>query len=257
MVQSIEKIKKEQKLVSFRTAIPHYEIFALRSESTNGQPIVLVHGAVASHRYMIPTAKVLSNNRYVLVPDLPGHGGSSKPEHALTPERMAEALHTWLTELGIAKADFLANSYGCQIMTHFAVAYPQCVDHLILTDPTGDPGAKGLWQQFWRLFKDGFVEPPFAPLMMFLDIFDLGWTRQFETAHNMKNDDVRGILPHIQAKTIVIRGENDFISPQKWCEVVTRLIPGARLEVIPNAPHSVNSATAVPLCQIVNRFLSE
>lgn len=250
--------RNEDVLIPFRTRIPGHEVFALRSANLSEdsrRTIVLVHGAIASRRYMIPTARLLAKNFRVLLPDLPGHGDSSKPAHALSPAALADALHSWLETLAVKKADFVANSYGCQIMARYAVKYPQSVDHLLLTDPTGDPSADTLWQRFGRLFLDGFVEPPLAPLMMWRDIFDMGIRRTFETANRMREDNIRESLPLITTKTLIVRGEKDAIAPQKWCEQVASIVPGSRLVVIPGAPHSVNSAAAPQLTEIINDFV--
>ena len=51
----------------------------VRERPGNRQPAcVLVHGLAVSHRYLMPTARRL-DDRYVLVPDLPGFGLSTKP----------------------------------------------------------------------------------------------------------------------------------------------------------------------------------
>jgi pimeloyl-ACP methyl ester carboxylesterase len=240
----------------FRTPILGHRIFALRSINLHA-PILLVHGAIASRRYMIPTAKLLSSNYQVLLPDLPGHGASSKPEHALTVQEHAHILKEWIMALGVPRVNVIANSYGCQIAAQLAASHPNVVHRLILTDPTGDPSAPTMWQQFIRLALDGFVEPFGAPLMMFKDIYDMGIRRTLETGHRIKEDDIRKNLPNVRAKTLVVRGERDPIAPQRWCEQVTSMLPNARLVVIPKAPHSVNSANARELTQIVENFLAE
>jgi len=245
-----------ENLEHFTTSISGYEIFALRAKNGAGKkPIVMIHGAIASRRYMIPTAKLLAGNFDVVLPDLPGHGASSKPEHALTVKQHAAVLNQWIQAIGFERVNLLANSYGCQIAAQVAATYPEIVDRLILTDPTGDPSAPRLTQQFIRLTLNGFVEPLGAPLMMFKDIYDLGIRRTFETAHRMKEDDIRDSLPLVKAKTLVIRGANDFISPQEWCEEVMRLLPDAQLIVIQDAPHSVTSATPKTLTALVTEFL--
>jgi pimeloyl-ACP methyl ester carboxylesterase len=242
-------------LVPIRTKIPGHEIFALTGSQRGGLPIVLFHGAIASRRYMIPTAKLLAEKFRVLLPDLPGHGASSKPKHALTVQQQSVALKSWFEVMGLPRACILANSYGCQIAAQFAASYPDSVDKLILSDPTGDPQAPGRWAQFFRLMADGFVEPPFAPLMMFLDIYDMGIRRTFETGERINEDDIRKNLPVVKAPTLVVRGENDPVAPQRWCEEVAELIPDARLSIIPNAPHSVNSATAPQLTKLIDDFV--
>ncbi len=57
--------------------------------------IVMIHGALASHRYLMPTARILSEKMQVFIPELPGHGASSTPQHALSVEQLADVIYDW------------------------------------------------------------------------------------------------------------------------------------------------------------------
>lgn len=46
-------------------------------------PVVLVHGLMASSRYMAPIARHLAQDFQVFAPDLPGFGKSDKPHRVL------------------------------------------------------------------------------------------------------------------------------------------------------------------------------
>lgn len=76
-----------------------YEIFSLVANHNTGKrvykseiPIVLVHGAIVSHRYLMPVAQLLADNFPIYVPDLVGHGRSSKTKNALAVIEQAKTL---------------------------------------------------------------------------------------------------------------------------------------------------------------------
>lgn len=52
--------------------------------------------------------------------------------------------------------------------------------------------------------------------------------------------DYREQLPNVTAKTLIIVGEKDWICPPKQSKDIASRIPGSRLEVIPDANHSVH-----------------
>ncbi len=118
--------------------------------------IIMIHAALASRRYLMPTANILSKSMKVYVPEMPGHGASSKPIHALSVEEQAEVLFQWFELNGFSKAHIFANSYGCQIAEQLIVKHPEIVNSLILTGPTTDPTARTLVQQAYRLYMDEY-----------------------------------------------------------------------------------------------------
>jgi len=220
-------------------------------------PIVMIHGAIVSRRYFLPVAKILANDYLVYVPDLPGHGASTKPKDALAVEEQAEVMHAWMQNLGINKAIVMANSYGCEIAVELAVRYPEQVERLILTGPASDPSAPTRFQQALRLFCDGFLEKQRMSWVLFVDMLELGWHRAMQTTQIMIDYDYIAKLPRLSMKTLVARGERDPLAPQKWCERVVSLIPDAQLVVIPGGPHNIIFSTAIELADVVARFLND
>jgi len=220
-------------------------------------PIIMIHGAIVSRRYLLPVAKVLANDYVIYVPDLPGHGASSKPKDALPVEEQAEIIHAWMQNLNIVKAVVLANSYGCEIAVELAVRYPETVERLILTGPASDPSAPTKFQQALRLFWDGVLENQRMYWVLFVDMLELGWHRGMQTTQIMIDYDYLPRLPLLKMKTLVARGENDPLAPQEWCEQVVSLIPDARLVVVPKGPHNINFSTPTELADHVARFLND
>jgi 2-hydroxy-6-oxonona-2,4-dienedioate hydrolase len=213
-----------------------------------------VHGAIVSHIYFLPLAELLASRYQIIIPDLIGHGQSSKPAHVLPVVEQASMLHALLKTLSIDRVHLLANSYGCEIATEFAIRYPDCLDKLVLIGPATDPHQKNIYIQLARLFYDGVVERPKMSIVLMRDLCCMGMGRAIDTSKQMIAYDYRPRLPWIKAPTLIVRGKNDALAPQKWVEEAQSLVPDSRLEVVANAPHNVQFTTPGPLAQLVRQF---
>jgi pimeloyl-ACP methyl ester carboxylesterase len=241
--------------VSTFTQVSGHQIHALEGGNKDLPKIVLLHGALASRRYLMPTAVLLAKSMHVFVPEMPGHGASSKPKHALAVEQQADVLFEWLNFKELKQTHLFANSYGCQVAAQLAASYPDALTSLMLADPTVDPQARSRIQQLYRLYLDGFLEPKNSKAQLLADLWDMGPIITLETGQRMIEDDIRPKLAKIKCPTLVLRGENDPIAPEKWTEEVTQRIPNAKMVVIPKAPHSINYATPAQLTKIILDFI--
>ncbi|MCG6203237.1 alpha/beta hydrolase [Rhodopseudomonas sp. HC1] len=104
----------------------------------NGRTVVLLHGRNFPSSYWAPVIKMLGEAGYrVVAPDQIGFGKSSKPTGDLHFDDLARNTIALLDKLGIAKADVVAHSLGGMLGVRIARAYPDRVDHLVLTAPIG------------------------------------------------------------------------------------------------------------------------
>lgn len=240
------------------TAVDGHEVHALTSNTENSaEQMVMIHGALASRRYLMPTALLLGRFIHVFVPEMPGHGASSKPGHALSVEQQAEVMHEWFRANRLKRSHFFANSYGCQVAAQLVATHPEIAKTLTLTSPTNDPRARTLIQQAYRFYLNGMGEPKGAPSQLLDDLSDMGLVIAFETVERMMHDDIIPKLTKIKCPTLVVRGERDPIAPEAWTEEIVRCLPNAHFNIIPNAPHCVNYATAPELTSIILQFIKE
>ncbi|KJC62090.1 alpha/beta hydrolase [Bradyrhizobium sp. LTSPM299] len=104
----------------------------------NGRAVVLLHGRNFPSSYWAPVIKTLTDAGYrVVVPDQVGFGKSSKPQGNLHFDNLARNTVVLLDQLQIAKADIVAHSMGSMVGIRIARAYPDRVNHLLLTAPIG------------------------------------------------------------------------------------------------------------------------
>lgn len=117
----------------------HRELFVTQQGS--GRPVVLLHGggpgATGVSNYS-RNIDALAERFHVIVPDLPGYGGSSKElDHSDPFGDLAYAVRAMLDELGIEKAHLVGNSYGGAAALRLTLDRPDRVDRLILMGPGG------------------------------------------------------------------------------------------------------------------------
>lgn len=152
---------------------------------TGKLPVVLVHGLPMSSLYMVPLAVRLAPDFKVYAPDLPGFGKSATPQRALSIPELADALAAWMRVAGLEKGALVGNSFGCQVIAHFAVRHPQHVARVVLEDPTMNPRARNLPQQLWHDLITLTREPVSLLLIIARDLVACG---------------VRRYLPHVYVR---------------------------------------------------------
>ncbi len=229
---------------------------------TAGRPerddhVVLVHGVGVSGRYLLPTAARLAPFVRVHVPDLPGFGESARPPVALDVPAHADVLAAWLRDVGLERPTLLGNSMGCQVVVHLAARHPDLPGRAVLVGPTTDPDAASVRRQAWRLLRDGAREPVALDLLQIADYLRAGVRRSLRTARHAVRDPVAAVAREVHVPTLVVRGAEDPIVPQRWAEELTARLPRGRLVVVPGAPHVVNWVAADTLAELVLAFLDD
>ncbi|MFP3559122.1 alpha/beta hydrolase [Paraburkholderia sp. SIMBA_049] len=217
-----------------------YRIFS-RITGDAGPHVVLVHGLVISSRYMEPLALALSRDFRVHAPDLPGFGESRTRRTALSIRELADALHLWLKASGIERASFVGNSFGCQILTDFAMRYPHAVDRLVLQGPTVDRRARHLLTQVLRDRRNGRLEQArsSAPIGR-IDYAKAGPVRAFATMRELIDDRIEDRLLDVEAPTLVVAGTCDPVAPLDWAREVVERLPRGALLAIDGGTHTLN-----------------
>jgi 2-hydroxy-6-oxonona-2,4-dienedioate hydrolase len=219
--------------------------------------VVFVHGLVISSLYMIPTAVRLAPFFPVFAPDLPGFGRSQKPVRALRICELADALAEWLDVLGLERAVLVGNSLGCQITCDMVSRHQTPILAAVLAGPTMDRHARTAPQQIGRWLADWTRERPSLAAAHARDYYQAGLHRAYKTFRYALQDRVEETLPHLLAPTLVVRGSEDRIVPQRWAEEVTALLPRGRLQVIAGGPHVVNYTSADAFAHVVRNFIQD
>jgi pimeloyl-ACP methyl ester carboxylesterase len=100
-----------------------------------GEPIVLLHGFLASSHYFKALRKRLSISHTVISIDLLGFGKSPKPLSSYTYKEQIAAIHATLGRLGISRFVLVGHSLGALIALRYALVHPQQINRLGLLHP--------------------------------------------------------------------------------------------------------------------------
>jgi pimeloyl-ACP methyl ester carboxylesterase len=106
-------------------------------ESTSKPPLVLLHGLNDCYRSWLELAARLAVDRRVLVPDLPGHGLSGRPDASYELEWYARILTRWLKVARVGRADLVGHSFGGGVAQMILLQRPMRIRRLALVASGG------------------------------------------------------------------------------------------------------------------------
>jgi abhydrolase domain-containing protein 6 len=122
-----------------------------------GAPLVLVHGLTGAAPNWFEVARRLVQSRRVLVPDLPGHGGSAPLPAAPNLDAYADRVRLIAEREGMLPTPIVGHSMGGLVALRLALRWPDDVSCVVLAAPAGIASVTR-WAQFWvTLF--GFMRP--------------------------------------------------------------------------------------------------
>jgi alpha/beta hydrolase family protein len=107
------------------------------AEAGSGRPTVLLHGVCDSHRSWRKVAAALGRTRRVLMPDLPGHGLSDRPDATYTVEWYGAIVGAWIDALGLKTFDLVGHSYGGGVAQVLLLTHAHRIDRLALVGAGG------------------------------------------------------------------------------------------------------------------------
>jgi pimeloyl-ACP methyl ester carboxylesterase len=121
-----------------------------------GDPLVLVHGLGGAAANWVALAPKLPQRR-LLVPELPGHGGSAPPAAVSSLHAYADRLAALMEREGFAPAPIVGHSLGGAIGLRLAIRRPDLVSALVLAGAAGI--SSGTRRARYALRFTGIVKP--------------------------------------------------------------------------------------------------
>ncbi|HEY3184851.1 MAG TPA: alpha/beta fold hydrolase [Gaiellaceae bacterium] len=122
-----------------------------------GPPLLLVHGYGGSAWNFGELAPLLARGRRLLIPDLPGHGGSSPLPAAPNLAAYADPLVTLCHKEGAAHVDVVGHSLGGAVTVRLAARRPELVRRVVLAAAAGISSGTRAAEFFLSFF--GLVQP--------------------------------------------------------------------------------------------------
>jgi pimeloyl-ACP methyl ester carboxylesterase len=202
-----------------------------------GPCYVLVHGIGMGHRYFSGLADALARDGRVLALDLPGFGEAPEPDEPLSMGASGEYLAALLEAEDLHDVVLVGHSMGTQIVAEAAVRHPERVAGMVLIAPTVNPRERSRGMQALRLLQDESITKPKVMGLAVFTYLQAGPRWYFAKLGQMLDHHLEDTLPDVRQPTLVIRGEDDRISPRAWAQEVARLVPHARYVEVPGRGH--------------------
>lgn len=225
-----------------------------RGDRAAGRTFVLVHGIGMGRKVFGDLVQRLEPHGFVIAIDQPGYGQAPEPPRTPTMERTADLVAAYLRHLDRSPAVLLGHSMGTQVVTEVAVRHPATVERLVLVAPTVDRRHRRALSQLVRLGVDLLGESP--------KVLVLGAREYLRASPNLRRK-MKAMLAHapersyprVQAPTLVIRGEDDRVSPREWCEEVAGLLPVSEVFEVDGHGHETLISDAAPAAEALLDWL--
>lgn len=261
---------------------------------TKGSTVVLLHGggtdsAQLSWGKLI--APLAANGHRVFAPDMPGYGGSERPDIPSTTAFYLDFLKAFLDELKLDKVTVMGLSMGGGIALGFTLENPKRVDKLVLVDSYGLQRKVAMHFLSWLMVKtpgvmqtsmnwmkssrsairwsmgsimhdkarlteellDELVEESAKP---YCGRAFLSYQRDEVFANSLKTVYIDR-LGEIKVPTLLVHGEFDTAVPLACAKEAQRLIAGSKLEIIPGAGHWPQREKPAEFEKVVTNFLRD
>src|SRR5579872_1039633 len=224
--------------------------------SGEGPPLFLFHSLLSDRTSFDLITPELARSHRVIVPELPGFGGSKAVDGGLAAvaDRMADAVRD---AAGLEEPIVLGNGYGGFVALQMAIRHPQVASKLILADCGAAFSEDG--RQAFRNMAAASKAKGIAA------ITDVAMRRlfaaDFQAAHPdlmrdrreafLKTDpevlqaacaqlaalDLRPELSKVKVPVLVLVGEHDEATPPPMSHELAALLPDARLTVLDGCAH--------------------
>jgi pimeloyl-ACP methyl ester carboxylesterase len=255
------------------------ETHVIASGPKKAPPVLLLHALLASPMSWYRNIEALSQAYRVYAVDVVGEGNRSRPVKPIT--SLDDFLH-WFTELidglGIDTLYLAGNSYGGFTAAYYAMKLPERIRKLVLIGPAATissmrpfythmfipkavygffpkvPGVKRVMRRSvdWMhkgLPHDPLWEPLFYSSMVYGGLINQVFPRVYSKEE----------FAQIHAKVLVILGEREGIynNLQAAVRSARELLPGAQIEMIPDAHHITALANPGIVNQKLLQFFAE
>ena len=230
-------------------------------EAGAGAPLLLVHDFAGNRELWTASIMRFAQNFHVVAPDLPGFGGSEKPD----PERyeygwdaFSDSMFELIAALGLGRVHVCGHGMGGGVALSLAARHPALVHKLVLVSAVVYPPEEHaleragrvpiagafLWRQLMglALFRayvqstlySGATKVPVGRVEELYEAFNAPAGRQAAHATLIANADTRPLvarLPRVTADTLVVWGRDDQIAPIEHGRRLARELRG-RFEVL-------------------------
>ena len=204
--------------------------------------LVLLHGSPVAAVTLTPLMNALEGKARLVVPDLPGFGGSTLDVEDYSTRAHAVSVFELMDHLQIDHAHVLVFSMGGGVALEMVEMKPQRVSSVVMVSSIGVQELELLGDYTLNYAVHGLQLAALSGLQAGVPHF--GWMDRFPLnrsyARNFYDTDqrpYRSYLGKLEAPTLIVHGENDFLVPYAAAEEHHRLVPQSELVTINDVDH--------------------
>ncbi len=246
-----------------------------------GSPVVLIHGFASSLETWAAVAPALTQAHRVISLDLKGFGWTDRPEGDYSPQAQARLVLALMNELKVTQAAIVGHSYGAAVALAVALAAPDRVANLTLVDAFVYEEqlppffiwarASGLGETLFALYYDqrpderlamAFYDKSHVTEQLIEDVeraLERPGTKAAALAaiRDQRFSQWQSDYQKVKAKTLVVWGREDKVTPLWVGERLARDLSQSRLVVYPRCGHFPMIEAADATSSELLRFFSE
>lgn len=233
-------------------------------KSGNGKTVLLLHGWGDSSATFHQLSKELDNKFQTLCLDLPGFGGTQRPESAWGLNDYAEFVADWLKKIGATELyAIIGHSNGGAIAINGLSSGKLSARKLVLLASSGIRTPKKILKATARVGKTITSPLPTALKNKLRKRFYRGIDSEIflfpemeQTFRKIVGHDVLDEAKNIKVSTLIIYGEDDQDTPTSYGEKFHRAITNSRIKTVNQAGHLVHHDQLEKVSRAVEEFLS-
>jgi len=243
-----------------------------------GAPLLMLHGFLGEKACWLPLIEQLKSHFHCISLDLLGFGASAKPNIRYNISLEIAFVRQVVAALQLENFYIIGHSFGSWVAAAYALEYGNSVAGLFLTAPAGirDDSFCGRYNHLLPiLWKTPVVDwalqlaQPWAKLTGKQQLMaQICWMRQELMANPAALsyvidrqrpedaiDTVEKDIHRLNVPTLVIAAEADETIPLWHSETYANEIPGAQLQIVAGADHSLPQKHPTELAQAIQQFL--
>jgi len=244
-------------------------------EAGSGAPVILIHGLADNVAIWDPVIPALAARFRVIALDQIGFGRSDKPLLNYRVSTLVDFLDVFLTELKIERASLVGNSLGGWVAAAYALAHPERVERLVLSDAAGYAAlTKTMDSRALRALRVAsrddirYLGPLAFHDKRFYQDVDTAFKERVTagdsyTVAQVLDSMIRGDdaldnkLQTLKQPTLVLWGREDKLIPLSFGEQFHREIVDSRLRIIDNCGHMPQLECPNEFSAAVLKFFSD
>lgn len=224
-----------------------------------GEPIVMIHGWAMSSEIWIDLANKIAKTQQVFLIDLPGMGSNKNTQFI-----DMDQINLEINALNLSHFSIMGWSFGGQIALHYSYKFPKKIKKLFLVSTTpcfvnqiGD-WQGGVEANIFNKFAKDLIADWQTTMERFLNLQLLGSEYRKSILKKIKplflktapdidslkkslnlllKNDLRYMLHHIDAPTMIMTGNLDKLVPIEASEYINKKIKLSKIKVFKGAAH--------------------